>query len=269
MRRILSFPCEGARLFATLDEGSAPTGLLVVSGGNEVRVGAHRGMAKLARDVAAQGFPVFRFDRRGIGDSSGENAGFEASQADIEAAIHAFMSECPHITSLAAFGNCDAATALRLHLTAKSPVRALLLANPWVVEASADAPPPAAARAYYLNRLRDPRAWAGLLRGAVNLGKLFGSLRAAAKPEAPSSLAARMAAAMAAAPIPIQILLAARDGTAIAFKAQWDSPLFDSVRNGTAVQILDSASHSFASEADYAVLLESALGWLESSAGEV
>jgi exosortase A-associated hydrolase 1 len=254
VRRILSFPCEGARLAATLDDGSATTGLLIVSGGNEVRIGAHRGMAKLARDLAARGFPVFRFDRRGIGDSSGENGGFEASKADIDAAIRAFMAECPHITSLVAFGNCDAATALRLHLDADSPVKTLVLANPWVVEAEADAPPPAAARAYYLTRLRDPRAWIGLLRGAVNLTKLFGSLRAAAQPDAPSSLAERMAIAMASAPIPTKIVLAARDGTAIAFKAQWDSPMFERVRDKIAVETLDSASHSFVSDGDYEAL---------------
>jgi len=79
MRRQLSFACEGAALAASLDEAPGATGLLIVSGGNEIRSGAHRGMAMLAGRVAAAGFPVFRFDRRGIGDSEGVNGGYESS----------------------------------------------------------------------------------------------------------------------------------------------------------------------------------------------
>ena len=100
MRRLLSFPCEGAALAATLDEAAGSTGLLIISGGNEIRIGAHRGMARLAADVAAAGFPVFRFDRRGIGDSEGENGEFTTSGPDISAAIAAFRSECPHIEQI-------------------------------------------------------------------------------------------------------------------------------------------------------------------------
>ena len=53
MRRILSFDCAGVALAATLDEGARKTGLLIVSGGNEIRIGAHRGMTTLAGEIAA------------------------------------------------------------------------------------------------------------------------------------------------------------------------------------------------------------------------
>ena len=76
MRRLIVFPCAGERLTGTLDEAPGKTGLLIVSGGNEVRMGAHRGMASLAARLAASGVPVFRYDRRGIGDSTGSNGGF-------------------------------------------------------------------------------------------------------------------------------------------------------------------------------------------------
>jgi exosortase A-associated hydrolase 1 len=252
MRHVLSFICEGATLWATLDSAAGTTGLLIVSGGNEVRIGAHRGMAKLARDVAAMGHPVFRFDRRGIGDSDGENGGFETSKPDLLAAMAAFRAACPSMSRVIAFGNCDAATALRLHLT--DEVDTLILANPWLIEATADAPAPATARAYYLDRLRDPKAWAGLLRGAVNLTQLFSSLRSASQRDTPSSLAEQMAAQMARHPIDTRFILSARDGTAIAFKAQWDGSLFDPVRRDVKIETLDSPSHSFVSEADYAAL---------------
>ena len=62
MRQRLTFTCEGETLSATLDSGSGTTGLLIVSGGNEIRIGSHRGMAKLAADVAAAGQPVRKDD---------------------------------------------------------------------------------------------------------------------------------------------------------------------------------------------------------------
>ena len=54
MRHQLTFDCEGATLAASLDEAPGTTGLLIVSGGNEIRSGAHRGMALLAQRVAAE-----------------------------------------------------------------------------------------------------------------------------------------------------------------------------------------------------------------------
>ncbi len=257
MRRFLSFTCLGATLAATLDEAPGNTGLLILSGGNEIRIGAHRGMAKLARDVAAAGFPVFRFDRRGIGDSGGENGGFKSSAPDIKAALEAFRAACPHMTQIIAFGNCDAATALRLHLTAE--VAGLVLANPWIIEDNAAEPPPATSRAYYARRLRDPKAWLGLLRGAVRLDKLLSSLKSAARPTTASSLAEDLAAAMTCSPIPTRIILCAHDGTAVAFKAQWDSPLFAKLRDEMTPNVLNSDSHSFAPEGDYATLRQTLL----------
>ena len=50
MRRWLSFAVEGADCAATIDDAAGTHGLLIVSGGNETRAGAHRGMARLAAD---------------------------------------------------------------------------------------------------------------------------------------------------------------------------------------------------------------------------
>ena len=133
MRRVIAFDCEGARLVGTLDlpvtcfdrlstnggtGGNTPSSvrpepaLLIVSGGNEVRAGAHRGMAQLAARLAAEGIPVFRYDRRGVGDSEGENRGYASAAPDLHAAIAAFRDHLPPGTRLVAFGNCDAATLL-------------------------------------------------------------------------------------------------------------------------------------------------------------
>lgn len=65
MRRHVLFPCDGSLLAGTIDEAPGKTGLLIVSGGNEVRSGAWGSQAQLAAAVAAAGCPVYRFDRRG------------------------------------------------------------------------------------------------------------------------------------------------------------------------------------------------------------
>ncbi|WP_227339876.1 hydrolase 1, exosortase A system-associated [Sphingopyxis sp. P8] len=252
MRHQLSFDCEGAALAATLDAAPGSAGLLIVSGGNEIRSGAHRGMAMLAQRVAAAGHPVFRFDRRGVGDSEGDNGGFEASRADIMAAIAAFRAAAPQLARITAFGNCDAASALLLHQPL--PLDALILANPWTYDAAAaeeDAPalPPAAAiRARYLARFKDPKSLLRLLRGDIDLAKLTRGLAALGRrkaPAAPESLAARLDAAMASLACPATILLATGDRTAQAF--------VESCRSGTIpVERLDSPSHSFAgADADW------------------
>ncbi|MBX9796325.1 hydrolase 1, exosortase A system-associated [Sphingomonas sp.] len=255
MRRVITFPCEGDTLFGTLDEAPGTTGLLIVSGGNEIRAGAHRGMAALAARVAAAGHPVFRFDRRGVGDSTGVNGGYASAAPDLAAAIATFRTHAPQVTRLVGFGNCDAATALLLH--APGTFDRLLLANPWVVEAG-PLPPPAAIRAHYLARLTDPKAWARLLSGQIRFGKLFSGLRRISQktPEELSQLEAAVFAALAAHP-DARVLLASGDATAIAFA--------DAARragHAGPVTRIDTASHSFADAAAKAALTDAVLAAL-------
>lgn len=255
MRHQLSFACEGAALAATLDAAPGSTGLLIVSGGNEIRSGAHRGMATLAQRVAAAGHPVFRFDRRGIGDSEGENGGYTASGPDIAAAIAAFRQAAPHVARIVAFGNCDAASALLLHQPLA--VDALILANPWTYDNDSDGdggedagepalPPASAIRARYLARLKDPGSLLRLVRGEIDVRKLLrglSALKARAAPPAADSLAARIERAVAALGMPATILLATGDRTAQAFAAHCPAAL-----DRAEVRRLDSPSHSFAGD---------------------
>ncbi len=249
MRRLIEFPCAGDRLLGTLDEAPGTTGLLIISGGNEVRMGAHRGMAMLAQRIAEAGYPVFRFDRRGIGDSSGENQGFESSVHDIAAASATFTAEAPQLRRVMGFGNCDAATALALFHSVAG-LAALLLANPWVIETVDDLPPAAAIRARYAERLRDPKEWARLVRGGVDIPKVIKGLMKISKTPSKeeTSLAARMAEALDSSGIPTTFLLAKGDNTAIAFREAWKAP--------ARIETCDTASHSFAHAADKQWLFE-------------
>lgn len=216
-----TFVCGGFALGATLDTAPGSTGLLMVSGGNEIRSGAFSGQAVLASEIASTGFPVFRFDRRGVGDSDGENRGFLKSGPDIAAAISAFRAMAPQINRVIGFGNCDAASALMLNQGAGCD--GLILSNPWTIEdAGDDTPAPAAVRSRYLEKLKNPIELARLLKGQVNIGKLARGIGQALKSNpAPSSLGQDMAAELASFDGTVKILLASSDRTAQAFEASW------------------------------------------------
>jgi len=256
MRRVVAFELDGITLCGTVDEGASKTGLLIVSGGNEIRIGAHRGMARLAQAVAAKGHAVFRFDRRGIGDSEGENTGFEGSADDIEAALAAFKKTSPAMTRVVAFGNCDAATALVLH---GIEVNALMLANPWVVEQVDALPPAAAIKKRYVRRLRDPKAWIALVTGKLDLrAAIRGLRRIAAATATGQNLTAAVAARLTSLKVRVTIIVADGDNTGIAFADAWQSSAFAPARSRHDIDFvtLASSSHSFASEADFEFLVD-------------
>lgn len=248
-RRHFTFACEGAQLAGSLDFAPSQTGLLIVSGGNELRSGPWGSQAQLAERIAAAGFPVLRFDRRGVGDSEGANGGFTASAADIAAALHAFRAHVPTLRRVVAYGNCDAASALML--AQGQGCDALVLANPWTfepepepIEEEPEAPPapemtPQLVRAHYLKRLTDPRAVWRLLTGKVQVGKLAASLKDAVKPAAPpTTLAQDMAAGLATFTGTATLLIAERDRTAQAFLTHWD-------KADPRLRRCPEASHSF------------------------
>ena len=241
MRELIAFPCEGDTLTGSLDDAAGGTGLLIVSGGNELRCGAHRGMALLAGELAAGGVPVFRFDRRGIGDSDGFNHGYAESGPDIAAAVRTFRALAPQVKRVVGFGNCDAATALALFGRA-ARLDSLVLTNPWVGDETDALPPASAIRAHYADRLKDPRQWLRALKGGINIGKVIKGLRkASAKShESDNAIARNMKSALSE--LPHTILLAERDNTAVRFANAWT--------HDDAIERLDSDSHSFARAGD-------------------
>lgn len=235
----MTFECAGATLFGTLDTAQGPCGLLIVSGGNEIRSGAWSGQAQLAARVAGAGHPVFRYDRRGVGDSSGENHGFLESREDIAAALAAFRAAAPRIERIVAFGNCDAASALML-FGADLELHALVLANPWTVDGDQGPPVrvPSALHRRYLDKLLRPGEWKRLLTGGVDLGKLTSGIRQAVAPVITSVLASEIRAGLASFAGPATIVLAERDRTAQLFRASWQ-------KGDERIVGLNTASHSF------------------------
>jgi exosortase A-associated hydrolase 1 len=251
-RKHFTLACEGLQLAASLDMAGATTGLLIVTGGNELRSGPWSSQSQLAQRIAASGFPVMRFDRRGVGDSEGTNGSFLASGPDIAAALHAFRAHVPTLKKVVAYGNCDAASALMLAKGAGCD--ALVLANPWtfdpepkpepetrVVEPTPEPTPmpPAALRSYYLRRLFNPAALKRLFSGKVKVSAMTESLVDSVRPAPPpSTLAQNMAEGLAEFGGPVAILLAENDRTAQAFKAVWD-------KSDPRLRLCPKAGHSF------------------------
>lgn len=160
-------------VLAAAADGVAPSGwgVLIVVGGPQYRVGAHRQFVQLARALAAAGHASLRFDYRGMGDSSGELRGFEHVSADIGAAVAALRAQAPEVRRVAVFGLCDAASAALLHLhdVPDAGIDALCLLNPWVRSEATLAR--THLKHYYLQRLKDPAFWRKLARGGVGLGR--------------------------------------------------------------------------------------------------
>lgn len=216
---------------------------------------------RLALDVAATGVSVFRYDRRGVGDSEGEDAGYRSSGPDLAAAATAFRAQVPHLRTIVGFGLCDGATTLALHGQAAG-VDAAALANPWLVETEAGTLAPAAARVHYRDRLLSPAAWRSVFSGKVDLiGAAKSLLSAAAKPE-DRSLADEVAGRLAPFAGRLLLILSERDGTAIAARSCWNADAFSHVRDERVITI-ESDSHTFARPGDFEHMREAVADFIE------
>ena len=261
MRRLLTFACEDAALGATLDPGEGETGLVLVTGGSQTRIGSHRMYERLAKALAEHGISCLRFDRRGVGDSEGEDPGFRGSGPDLAAAATLLRAECPTAQRVHGFGLCDGATAIAL-FGDQAGLSGLILVNPWLVEAEAGEPAPAAIRRHYRQQLSSLDGWKKILSGAVDYRKLLRGVRKISGRRQASPLAESVAAALSRHGLPVQLILASGDATAIAAEAEFGSLVFRTPVGDP--QRIDTDSHTFARPGDEAALVEAVLAALES-----
>jgi uncharacterized protein len=161
----VQFSCDGDCLQAMLHAPAEPrrTGVLVVVGGPQYRVGSHRQFVLLGRALAAHAISVLRFDYRGLGDSGGTPRTFEDVQADMRAAVDEFLRRVPTLERVVIWGLCDAASAATFYAAGDKRIAGLVLLNPWARSDQTVAR--AYLKHYYLRRLFDPRAWRDLLTG--------------------------------------------------------------------------------------------------------
>lgn len=251
------FECAGDRLIAVLHRGSARTGVLLVVGGPQYRIGSHRQFVLMARQLARENCPVFRFDYRGMGDSEGEPRNFEAVSEDIRAAVNAFMAQAPHLTGVVLWGLCDAASACMMYAPTDGRVRGLIVANPWVhTEAGAAK---AYMKRYYGHRLLQRSFWAKVAKGDFKLGDSVAdfarklvrvSVGAGAAQTAGQPFIERMRLGLQRLSRPVLVLMSENDLTAQEFRdlcksnAAWAKLL---ARSEATVVDLNGADHTFSS----------------------
>lgn len=172
----VSFPCVDAQLAGIVHRGRSDARIgvvIVVAGGPQYRVGAHRQFVSMARMFASNGYPVMRFDLRGMGDSSGEYLGFEHSGFDVRAAIDEFLRLEPSVQEVGLFGECESASGILFYAGQDPRVGRIALANPWVRTPGVQAE--AILKHYYLNRLRSRRFWLSVWSGEFKLGASLAS----------------------------------------------------------------------------------------------
>lgn len=272
---VLDIACEGESLIGILSTPalSGKTGVIIVVGGPQYRIGSHRQFVLLARHLADAGYPVLRFDHRGIGDSSGDARDFESIESDIHAAINAMYARLPSLQGVVLWGLCDAASAALLHQHHRQDarVRGLALVNPWV--RSHETLARAHIKHYYADRLRQSSFWRKLFRREIS-GRawvgLFSNLRtmlSGSSTRRPEGFQRQMAQAWQQFSGPLLLILSERDYTAkefieaIASQVAWREAL---QKTGLTRVDVTQADHTFSSQADREHVERATLTWLES-----
>ena len=141
--------------------------VVLVVGAPQYRVGSHRHFVLLARELAAAGYPVLRFDYRGMGDSDGRFIGFEGVDDDIKAAIDTLCATLPETEQVALWGLCDGAAAIAFYAAKDSRVSIAVLLNPWVRSDISVAQ--GRLSQHYAGRLLSRDFWLRVLKGEVRI----------------------------------------------------------------------------------------------------
>ncbi len=277
------FECRGEQLIGILHqpEKAVRTGVLIVVGGPQYRVGSHRQFILLARFLAESGYPVLRFDYRAMGDSEGGGVDFEGVDDDIGTAIDQFYKQVPDMTGVVIWGLCDAASAAIFYAHKDSRVKGLVLLNPWVRTESGEAK--AYIKHYYLARLLSGDFWKKLLSGQWSLWasvqSFFGLLRKSRKSAASGAqseglldsnapLPERMAEWLRRFDSEVLIVLSGKnDYVACEFRDMVDeSPDWKALLSRESVQTntLPEANHTFSSAAWRGQVESWTAEWLES-----
>jgi len=222
----LTFFANNQELLAISHYGSEKnsTGVLIVVGGPQYRVGSHRQFVQLSRSLASQGVSSMRFDYTGMGDSCGEKKEFDNVCDDIKASTDAFLKAQPHLKSIVIWGLCDAASAALMYAHQDERVNGLVLLNPWL--RSEQAMGKTMVKYYYLQRLLSKEFWKKLLSGKVNIAasasdaKGFVKDSVVADKQGSASYQARMLSGLQAFNGRVCLILSVEDLTAREFDEQ-------------------------------------------------
>ncbi len=163
-------PCEDASLIGIIDNPDAATKtgvVIVVAGGPQYRVGAHRQFVTLARMLSDRNIISLRFDHRGTGDSGGEFRGFIDMYTDIRSAIDTLCTKVPELDNIVLWGECESATAIAFYAYTDSRVKGLFMVNPWIRTEEGEAK--TFLKHYYWDRLFEKEFWLKLKSGKFSI----------------------------------------------------------------------------------------------------
>jgi exosortase A-associated hydrolase 1 len=276
--RPVVFACQGDALvgiYHALPTQECDVAILIVVGGPQYRVGSHRQFVSNARSLSAAGYPVLRFDYRGMGDSEGEYKGFEHIASDIKSAIGVLYGASQPRRGVVLLGLCDAASAALTYCASDTRVVGLILMNPWVRSEQSQAE--VVVKRYYASRLRQADFWRKLTSGDFDyfgaLRSLFGNVKRATQRKGPAEdlgfiHAMRMGLAQFSGPV--LIVQSGRDLTADEFRAlcrrnlAWREALS---RADVQVDDMIGADHTFSDSRDLAQFNLRCIGWLAQQFG--
>lgn len=253
--KALTFTVNNQALLAISHYGSEKntTGVLIVVGGPQYRVGSHRQFLQLSRSLARNGISSMRFDFTGMGDSCGEKKDFDNICDDIKAATDAFLKAQSHLKNIVIWGLCDAASAALMYAHRDERINGLVLLNPWL--RSDQAMGKAMVKYYYLQRLLSKNFWKKLLSGKINVAASARDVKGFVKDSVVAdkhnltSYQERMLSGLQAFHGEICLILSGGDLTAKEFEQQvftdkaWQKLSGDS----TIVHRLPEADHTFSS----------------------
>ena len=274
------FPCVGDQLLGIVAAPELPqaTGVLIVVGGPQYRVGSHRQFLLLSRALAEAGYPAMRFDFRGMGDSTGELRDFEMINEDIGAAIDAFQAHCPQLERIVLWGLCDAASAILLYwdMIRDSRVGGLVLLNPWVRSEATLAR--THIKHYYGQRLLQADFWHKLLSGKLGIGRALQGFVTSwlharktsgdAAADATLPFQKRMMRALENYPGPALLILSSDDYTAKEFleACQADAQAIRALAGVRLTRVdVPGADHTFSSRDQRQAVEAATVAWLQQS----
>jgi exosortase A-associated hydrolase 1/exosortase A-associated hydrolase 2 len=273
----VQFDCSGRTLPGILhipatNSSESTVGVVVIVGGPQYRVGSHRQFVYLARALASAGYPVLRFDIRGMGDATGSQTSFEQITPDVGAAIDALQRHRPNVRHVVLWGLCDGGSSalLYLHERRDARVAGLCLLNPWVRSDHSQAR--TQVKHYYTRRLREKAFWLKLLSGRLSLGAIhefWQKLRTAGQtstPTAEMTFQRRMALAASAFRGRLLLILSGDDYTAKEFsEAAAVEPLWAETlaRTSTSCMELPGADHTFSLPQQRLRVEQATRAWLD------
>lgn len=158
-------------------------GVVILGAGMVHRAGPHRLHVRIARELAAEGYRVARFDFSGIGDSPVRRDNLPLEQAAVSE-TREVMDQLALLWGVERFvllGICSGASVAFVSMTDDPLVAGSVMINPRAFGPSREyatlVREQGLRQFYWTQGIRDPRRWRRLLTGKAAYGKIARSLR--------------------------------------------------------------------------------------------